>query len=51
MSGEDTPRKEVTSAVVEISKFNAKRKLKKAANSVIAANRFKLIIKRLQKKD
>lgn len=39
---------ELTSAKEEIAKFNAKRRLKRAANSVIAANRFKNVLKRLQ---
>jgi serine/threonine protein kinase len=42
-----TPRKELEHAKEEIGRFNARRKLKKAANSIIAANRFKNIIKKL----
>ena len=49
MASDETPRKELTMAKEEIVRFNAKRKLKKAANSVIAANRFKNILKILHK--
>jgi len=44
---EDTPRKELNQCKEEMSKFNAKRRLKRAANSVIAANRFQSVIKKL----
>jgi serine/threonine protein kinase len=43
--GEDTPRTELIEAQEHLKKFNAQRKLKRAANLIMAANRFKNILK------
>ena len=41
IKGDDNPLNELDSAKVKIAEFNARRKLKKATYSIIAANRFK----------
>ena len=43
--GEGTPDKEMPQVTEKLKEFNARRKLKKAGNMVIAANRFKNILK------
>ena len=45
IKGEDTPRKELRDFTENMKKFNARRKLRRAGTMVIAANRFKNIIK------
>lgn len=45
IKGEDTPRKEIQGFTENMRKFNARRKLRRAGTMVIAANRFKNIIK------
>lgn len=49
ITGEDTPRKELADVKEKIKKYNAARKLKKATLSIIAANRFKNVLKKLTK--
>ena len=45
IKGEDTPRDELQGFTENLRKFNARRRLRKAGTMVIAANRFKNIIK------
>lgn len=45
IKGEDTPREELPGFTENLRKFNARRRLRKAGTMVIAANRFKNIIK------
>lgn len=44
ITGEDTPRTELTDVKEQIKKYNAARKLRKATYSIMAANRFKNIL-------
>lgn len=44
LTGEDTPRTELPEVQDKIKKYNAARKLRKAANTIMAANRFKKIL-------
>lgn len=46
MTGEDTPRTELTEVQAKIKKYNAARRLRKATYSIMAANRFKNILKK-----
>ncbi len=43
--GEDTPRTHLSAVTAAIMDFNAKRRLKRAGYMVLAANRFKNILK------
>lgn len=45
VSGDDTPRNELVEAQKQLKKFNAARKLRRATYSIMAANRFKNILK------
>jgi serine/threonine protein kinase len=49
ITGEDTPRTELSDVKEKIKKYNAARKLKKATLSIMAANRFKNVLKNLTK--
>lgn len=46
LTGEDTPRTELPEVQNKIKKYNAARKLRKATNTIMAANRFKNILSR-----
>ena len=45
ISGESTPRTELINVTKNMREYNAKRRLKKAAYMIIAANRFRNILK------
>jgi calcium/calmodulin-dependent protein kinase I len=46
VSGDDTPRKELSEVQEKIKKYNAIRKMKKATYSIMAMNRFKNALKK-----